>query len=81
MEIDDVLSMIKGEHAYATSSFPPFNSAHEGLAVIQEEFEELKTEVFKKSKYRNDSEMEREALQIAAMAARFIIDVTRRKED
>jgi len=81
MEIDGLLSMVKNEHAYAISCFPPFNSAHEGLAVIQEEFEELKSEVFKKSKYRNDSEMRREAIQIAAMAVRFIIDVTDRKED
>lgn len=52
MHIDDILYMVRAEYLRASSEFPPFHSAHEGLAIIQEEFEELKTEVFKNRENR-----------------------------
>lgn len=58
----------------------PFNSSHEGIAVIQEEFEELKNEVFwgekLHSKERHRKEMKAEAIQLAAMCVRFIQEIT-----
>lgn len=60
----------------AMSLFPPFKSPHEGLAVILEEFEELKSEVFKQHDVRSAAEMRREAEHVAAMALRFMVDCT-----
>jgi len=59
----------------ASQLYAPFNSAHEGLAVIWEEFEELKTEVFKKQNQYDMKKMKKEAIQIGAMALRFVYDV------
>jgi len=76
MNIEEALTLIKNEYESASGRFPPFNSAHEGLAVIQEEFEELKAEVFLNHKYRSISAMRSEAVQVASMAIRFLVDVT-----
>jgi hypothetical protein len=70
-----LLTDVRMEHRLAISKFPPFNSAHEGLAVILEEFEELKAEVFKKKADRSYPAMKAEAIQVAAMSLRFILDV------
>lgn len=76
MDIDQAMFAIEIEHAEAVSRYPKFNSPHEGLAVIQEEFEELKAEVFKNHKSRSIGNMRKEAIQVAAMALRFIMDCT-----
>lgn len=70
-----ILAAVKQEYEDATSNHGKFNSAHEGLAVIQEEFEELKAEVFKRRGERSMEVMEQEATQLAAMAIRFLSDV------
>jgi hypothetical protein len=57
----------------ATDKFGAFASAHEGWAVIREEVDELWDEV--KSKNGTKESMRKEAIQIAAMAMRFVMDV------
>jgi NTP pyrophosphatase (non-canonical NTP hydrolase) len=52
-----------------------FNSAHEGYAVILEELDELWDEVKKNGQTRDMQKMRDEAIQVAAMAMRFVIDV------
>lgn len=65
---------IQNEYAAASNRYPPFNSAHEGYAVIWEEMDELKTEVWKSPKKREPEKMRAEAIQVAAMALRFLVD-------
>ena len=59
----------------AMSLHSPFNSAHEGYAVILEELDELKEEVWKKRSERDRGAMREEAIQIAAMAIRFAVEI------
>jgi len=71
----------------------PFNSMHEGLAVLREEYVELENEIFfgeKKAKehpYTKEpgaldpkeiwkAKVRQEAVQVAAMAARIIQELT-----
>lgn len=65
------------EYNRATKKFGGFATAHEGYAVILEELDELWDEV-KNSKYpsveRHQKDMRKEAVQVAAMAFRFIVD-------
>ena len=50
-----------------------FNSYHEGLAIIQEEFEEFKAEVFERKVDRIN--LEGELVQLATMCRRFWEDL------
>ena len=50
-------------------------SAHEGWAVIFEELDELWEEVRKRSTDRDRMAMRREAMQVAATAIRFMVEV------
>ena len=69
--ITDAIRDVLDEVATAKELWPPFNSAHEGYGVLDEEFEELKKHVFMKQKNRDLDAMRKEAIQVAAMAVRF----------
>ena len=62
-------------HQSRRDKFPPFHSAHEGYAVLLEEVDELWDEVKKKPRNREPQKMRAEAIQIAAMALRMVLDV------
>ena len=62
------------EACEARRRFACFNSPHEGISVIREEFEELWDEV--KKKEHEPAAMRKEATHLAAMALRFIVDLT-----
>jgi len=80
-EIKEELERLPKKYANST-----FNSHHEGLAAIQEEFEELKDEVFTHDlnqayhiEYTDSTHRRRmrtEAIQVAAMCVRFIQELT-----
>jgi hypothetical protein len=57
----------------ATRKFGPFNSVHEGYAVILEELDELWAAI--KDKKSNDEALLKEAIQVGAMAMRFVYDL------
>lgn len=67
--VEDVVK----ELSNANRLFPAFHGAHEGYAVLLEELDELWDEI--KCKDRNLKNMRKEAVQVAAMAIRFIEDV------
>lgn len=84
-----VLDEVEHELARARATHAPMNGHHEGYAVILEEVDELwevckrnthkfpnAEETYKRAERANKRrDMRKEALQIAAMAVRFIEDV------
>lgn len=71
----DALLYIKSELDRASIRFPPFHSAHEGYAVLLEEVDELWDEVKKNPGKREIERIKQEAIQVAAMAARILVDL------
>lgn len=61
------------EEAVYLKGHKPFNSYHEGKAVIEEEFEELWEEIKKKNP--DKAKLKAEVLQVGAMALRFYYDL------
>jgi len=76
---NQVWAEIKEEYKQAIQTNPAFHSPHEGLAVIEDQFEDLKRQVFMPRSGRSTDEMRKEAVQIATMAIRFIVDCTQNK--
>ena len=74
MNEDEAFEAVQNEYLLATEKFGPFVSRHEGLAIIWEEFEGLKEKVFTKHDLEGIYGMQREAVQLAAMAIRFVVD-------
>jgi len=66
---------VNDELQKAEKKFPAFASPHEGLAIIEEEVHELKMEVYKQYDARTKERMRKEAIQVAAMAVRFVRDL------
>lgn len=73
---DGLVSAIRAEFEQASNRYGAFNSAHEGYAVLLEEVDELWEEVKKSPKKRDMNAIRTEAIQVAAMALRFLHDVT-----
>lgn len=73
MERNQIWLQVNAELEFASNKFPPFSSAHEGYAVILEELDELWEAI--KDKNIGEDEMTEEAIQVAAMAIRFLLDV------
>jgi NTP pyrophosphatase (non-canonical NTP hydrolase) len=67
-----ILAAIEHEVARAEAKFAPFNSSHEGIAIIFEEVDELWEAV----RRNNRQQAIAEAYQVAAMAVRFIRDLS-----
>lgn len=74
-KITSVIWAVREEVKRAQFSWPPWNSAHEGYAILLEEVDELWNHVKTNQKKRDLEAMQREAIQVAAMAVRFAIEV------
>lgn len=71
-----IMEYIVDEYIIATRNYGKFSSAHEGFAVIKEEVDELWEAVrLKQSNPERDEKMRKEAIQVAAMACRFLHDI------
>ena len=69
----EVLGEIAREYDKARRRHAPMNSGHEGYAVIKEELDELWEEIRKDN--GSSKEARSEAIQIAAMAFAYVIEV------
>lgn len=74
-EGDEFQAAVVLEVDRARINFPPFNSAHEGYAILAEEVDELWDEVKVKQKNRDPAKMYAECVQVAAMAQRLAVDI------
>lgn len=72
--VDAILAMVRAEVLAAAYKHAPMNSPHEGHSVIREEFEELWDHV-KADTAQTHGAMD-EAVQIAAMGVRFVLDLS-----
>lgn len=72
-DLDELTKEVRNELWKASSCYGPMLSPHEGYAIILEEVDELKAEVWKK--HKDPLKMRAEAIQIAAMAMRFVYDI------
>lgn len=75
-DLADLMADVCIELETATKNWPPFNSAHEGYAVLAEEVDELWQHVKTNQKRRDLVLMRKEAIQVAAMALRFALEVS-----
>ena len=62
-------------HEFIRGSMSTFNSHHEGYAVIKEELDELWEEIRKRDGLRMKPLLKKEAVQVGAMALRFLVDL------
>ena len=72
MKKEVAINEILVEYLVASQKFGAFASCHEGYAVILEELDELWDAI--KDKSSNAADLEREAIQVGAMALRFLVD-------
>ena len=74
MTPEQAKSAVMAETAMALAVHGEFRSAHEGFAILKEEVDELWDEIKRKE---NDPErkrnMKQEAIQVGAMAVKFLI--------
>jgi hypothetical protein len=75
-EAGGILADMFAEFLRASATFNGFHSAHEGYAVLREEVDELWDDV--KANAEPDR-LREEAVQVGAMAVRFVHDVCRAK--
>lgn len=71
--IDILAEEVLPEVLNAIEEHAPMNSPHEGISVIREEFEELWEEV--KNDEGQSGAARKEAVQLAAMAVRYLLDL------
>jgi hypothetical protein len=75
----DIWAEVADELDRAVRKFGPMASGHEAVAVIEEEFLEFRSAVFWGVDQKGRPSIPRdEAIQIAAMAVRYILDVADR---
>lgn len=69
--LEEAVDIVLAEAFKAIRKFRPFRSGHEGASIIREEFDEF----FEAVRANNLKESRKEAIQVAAMAVRYMVDV------
>jgi hypothetical protein len=69
---EEIINKIVEELESANQNYPLFNSYHEGYAVLLEEVDELWDEVKKNPSKQEKWRLKTEAIQVAAMAIKFL---------
>ena len=78
MEFMEALDLIQKELRKVRKEHRPFASPHEGIAMIQEEVNELWAAVHDLKSFSDktvNEKLKHEAVQVATMAIRFLTDV------
>lgn len=75
IKLGDAARDARCEAETAMNKWPMFNSAHEGFAVLAEEVDELWDHVKTNKSKRDLSAMRKEAIQVAATALRFAVEI------
>ena len=76
MSPEHALLEVQVEFEAACGAYEKFNSMHEGYAVLKEEVDELWDEIKKRPSKRDNERVRTEAIQVAAMALRLLVDCT-----
>lgn len=76
IRLENTIKDVVQEFLTSTEKYGPFNTTHEAYGVLKEEVDEL----WDACKKNDLSNMEKEAVQVAAMAIRLIVDSRRTKE-
>lgn len=71
----DIVRDVEREVVRAMKLHAPMASSHEAHSVILEELDELWLEIKKKRRRRSPKKLRKEAIQVAAMAVRYVHDV------
>lgn len=74
-KIETAVEIVILELLRASSMYDDFPTMHHGLSVLEEEVHELRMEVYKSPKNREPEKILEEAVQVGAMAVRFIVDI------
>ena len=75
-EVTDELRRLKALCDDPSHPFDSLQSVHQGYGLLLEELDELWDEIKKKNDLRNPKAMREEAKQLAALAIRFMTDLT-----
>ena len=75
LSLNQIYQAVCLEVETAQQNWPAMNSAHEAYAVLLEEVDELWDHVKTNQKRRDIPAMQKEAIQVAAMAIRFALEV------
>jgi hypothetical protein len=73
--IEFALEEVRTELIAAYENFPDMRSAHEGIAIIEEEFIELRDAGYWPHKQDDPNAEEKEAEHLAAMCVRYLVDI------
>jgi hypothetical protein len=71
--VHEVMLVVEAQVIWASRRHPPMHSPHEGWAVIREELDELWEHV--RADTGRSPEARAEAMQIAAMGVRYVLDL------